>query len=142
MFELTDAAWWWLAAGVLVILELTSGTFYLLMLALGLVAAAVAAHLHLNVTVQLVTAAVVGGGTVAAWHWYRTRQMKQGSDVDAALNLDVGAQVHVEAWADDGTTRVQHRGAPWTATYSGTGQPQPGLHVIKGIKGTRLLLDR
>lgn len=139
MFELTDAAWWWAAAGVLVIMELMSGTFYLLMLALGLVAAAMAAHLHWSVAQQLATAAVVGGGTVAAWHLYRTRYMGPS---DGSLNLDVGAQVHVDAWADDGTARVQYRGAAWTATYAGTGQPQAGLHVIKGIKGTRLVLDR
>ena len=29
------ATWWWIAAGVLVAAELASGTFYLLMLALG-----------------------------------------------------------------------------------------------------------
>ncbi|NBW48225.1 MAG: NfeD family protein, partial [Betaproteobacteria bacterium] len=33
---------WWIVAGVLVAIELATGTFYLLMLALGAVAAAVA----------------------------------------------------------------------------------------------------
>jgi len=35
---------WWLVAGALVALELTTGTFYLLMLALGAAAGAVVAH--------------------------------------------------------------------------------------------------
>ncbi|NDE73495.1 MAG: NfeD family protein, partial [Betaproteobacteria bacterium] len=35
---------WWVMAGALIALELLSGTFYLLMLSLGLVAAALAAH--------------------------------------------------------------------------------------------------
>jgi membrane protein implicated in regulation of membrane protease activity len=36
---------WWLLAGTAVGVELATGTFYLLMLALGLAAAAVAAHM-------------------------------------------------------------------------------------------------
>lgn len=142
MFELTNAAWWWLAAGMLVIFELMTGTFYLLMLALGLVAGALAAHLGAGVTAQFMVAAVVGGGTVAAWHTYRVKKMRPTAADDALLNMDVGAHVHVKQWADDGTTQVQYRGAPWAAVYGGSGIPQAGLHVIKGIKGTRLVLDR
>ena len=40
----TTATFWWLAAGGLVIAELLSGSFYLLMLALGTAAGAVAAQ--------------------------------------------------------------------------------------------------
>jgi membrane protein implicated in regulation of membrane protease activity len=38
-----DATMWWVLAGVLVALELLTGTFYLLMLSLGAVAAALVA---------------------------------------------------------------------------------------------------
>ncbi|HEU6455220.1 MAG TPA: NfeD family protein, partial [Roseateles sp.] len=41
----TDATTWWIAAGVLVAIELGTGTIYLLMLAVGAVAGALAAHL-------------------------------------------------------------------------------------------------
>jgi membrane protein implicated in regulation of membrane protease activity len=44
---------WWLVAGVLVAVELLTGTFYLLMLAIGMAAAACAAHLGGNATVQI-----------------------------------------------------------------------------------------
>ena len=47
--------------------ELMSGTFYLLMLAIGALAAALAAHLGAGLTTQLVTAAVVGGLAVVLW---------------------------------------------------------------------------
>ena len=40
----TAATGWWIAAGMLVAIELLTGTFYLLMLALGCVAAALAAQ--------------------------------------------------------------------------------------------------
>ena len=42
--EFQASTLWWVLAGVLVIAELLTGTFYLLMLALGSVAAAGAAH--------------------------------------------------------------------------------------------------
>mgnify|MGYP003345071551 CR=1 FL=1 len=42
MDDLPASTLWWIGAGMLVILELLTGTFYLLMLALGAVAAAAA----------------------------------------------------------------------------------------------------
>ena len=68
------ATGWWLLAGVLVAVELLTGTFYLLALALGAAAAALAAHAGAGFTAQLVTAALVGGGSTAAWHLQRARQ--------------------------------------------------------------------
>ena len=62
---------WWVLAGAVIALELLSGTFYLLMLSLGLVGAAIAAHLGASMPIQLVVAAVVGGGSVLAWRSYK-----------------------------------------------------------------------
>ncbi|MGB6053708.1 MAG: NfeD family protein, partial [Burkholderiaceae bacterium] len=51
----------WLAmAGIVVILEMFFGTFYLLMIALGLAAGALAAFSGLTQEAQLIAAAVVG----------------------------------------------------------------------------------
>ena len=44
---MSESTLWWLLAGAAVGLELVTGTFYLLMIALGLGAAAMAAHLGL-----------------------------------------------------------------------------------------------
>ena len=43
--DLSPATFWWVLAGVLVAAELATGTFYLLMIALGAAAAAIGAHL-------------------------------------------------------------------------------------------------
>lgn len=134
---------WWVIAGALVAVELATGTFYLLMLALGAAAAALAAHLKLPVTGQLVAAALVGGGAVVAWHLQRARQpagAPAGANRD--VNLDIGERVHVDAWSDDGAARVMHRGAQWDARFAGAGTPQPGPHVIRAIEGTQLVLER
>ena len=49
---------WWVAAGVLVAVELATGSFYLLMLALGAAAAAIAAHLGFGINTPEAAAAV------------------------------------------------------------------------------------
>ena len=68
---MSESTIWWLLAGAAVALELATGTFFLLMIAVGFVAGAIFAHLGLALVGQMVIAAVVGGGAVAAWHWHR-----------------------------------------------------------------------
>ena len=51
---------WSAAAGVLIVLELFTGTFYLLMMALGLLFGALAAWLGAGMPLQTIAAAVVG----------------------------------------------------------------------------------
>src|SRR4051794_34211163 len=71
---MADSTLWWLLAGAAVAVELLTGTFYLLMLAIGLVAGALAAYSGADQTIQLVVAALVGGGAVIAWHLKRGRR--------------------------------------------------------------------
>jgi membrane protein implicated in regulation of membrane protease activity len=134
---------WWLATGVLVAVELASGTFYLLMLAIGTAAAALAAHAGLGNVGQLVAAAAIGGGAVALWHQRRRQRPPQA---DAAsnrdLHLDIGSTVHVTHWHADGTARVHYRGASWDARHAGAGTPQPGEFVVRAVEGNRLVLER
>jgi membrane protein implicated in regulation of membrane protease activity len=140
---LSEPLLWWLIAGSLILTELVTGTFYLLMLALGATAGALAAHLGLAPSAQMVSAALLGGGAVALWYNHRRRRP---ASPDAQANpdvlLDIGAQVQVEHWNDDGTTRITYRGASWQARHSGTGQPEPGPHTIERIDGSILLLRR
>jgi membrane protein implicated in regulation of membrane protease activity len=133
---------WWVLAGLMVAAELASGTFYLLMLALGAAAAALAAHAGLGFTPQLLVAAVVGGGAVAAWHVKRTRQPSPPAEANRDINLDVGEHLNVAAWGPGGTARVRYRGTDWDARWAGSGAPQPGAHVIRAVEGSQLVLDR
>lgn len=141
--EWSAATPWWIATGVLIAAELATGSFYLLMLALGLVAAALAAHLGLAFSGQLVAAALVGGGAIVAWHLRRQRQRAlPGAVSNRNFDLDVGERVSVEHWESDGTARIDYRGAQWNARYAGDGEPGPGVYVIRGIESNRLLLGR
>jgi membrane protein implicated in regulation of membrane protease activity len=133
------STWWWLAAGVLVAAELVTGTFYLLMLAVGAAVAAFAGHLGLAGSTQVVVAALAGGGATAVWHF---RRMRSPRSAPAAFNrdvlLDIGETVHVAEWQADGTARAQYRGAAWSVRFAGTGTPAPGRFVIVAIQGSQL----
>lgn len=134
---------WWLLAGGAVAAELFTGTFYLLMVALGLGAGALAAHGGLSLTGQLVAAAVVGAGAVAVWTAMRRRNapdLPAGASRD--VNLDIGEVVQVAAWEADGTAHVQYRGARWTAVPRQGLAPEPGPHRVTELIGNRLVLDK
>ncbi len=134
---------WWLTAGVLVVAELATGTFYLLMLALGAAAGALAAHAGLPLTGQIGTAALLGGGAVVVWHLRRSRQPAAlPAQANPDVNLDVGTTVQVPQWEPDGSARIHYRGSAWDARHVGASTPTPGLHVIRGVEGNRLLLER
>ena len=133
---------WWLLAGLTVAVELMTGTFYLLMLAIGLAAAALAAHLGLPTAAQIVMAALVGGGAVVAWYFIKKKRPGDPSArADRSVNLDVGETVQVDGWNADGTATVKYRGASWTAIHRPGITPSTGLHRVAELVGNRLLVD-
>jgi len=139
--DISASTFWWLAAGVAVAAELATGTFYLLMVALGMSAGALAAHLGTAAGTQLVTAAVVGGGATALWHWKRAREPRSAPvQENRDANLDIGERVHVAAWGSDGTARVQYRGTTWTARLAPGAAARPGEHRVAAVEGNWLVL--
>ena len=112
-----DLAIVWAVIGLaLVIVELLSGTFYLLMLGIAAFGAAAAAWLGFEFSVQAIVAAVVGGGGCYGVHLYRAnnraRQMPP---------IDAGMPASFEAWLDPAArlARVRYRGASWDARVEG-----------------------
>lgn len=137
------ATTWWIVVAGLVAAELATGTFLLLMLALGAAAGALAGHAGLGLPGQMIAAALTGGGAVLAWYLLRRRSRAQPSSREnQAVFLDIGCPVQVERWEADGTCFVQHRGARWSARWQGEGAPEPGAHVIRDVQGSCLILGR
>jgi len=133
---------WWLLAGGVVVAEMLTGTFYLLMMAVGLVAAALAAHMGLSSALQIIVAALVGGGAVVAWHFARRKRPGDPSPrADRSVNMDVGETILIEGWNPDGTTTVKYRGAMWTAIHRPGVTPSTGMHRVAELVGNRLLVD-
>ena len=140
---MADSTMWWIVAGGAIAVELLTGTFYLLMLAVGLVAAALAAHLGAGTPTQFMVAAVVGAGAVAGWHFVKERQPKPlAAGANRDVNMDVGETVQVDAWNSDGTASVKYRGAQWTVIHRPGNAPSPGPHRVAEVIGSRLLVDK
>ncbi len=133
---------WWIVTGVLVAVELATGSFYLLMLALGAAAAAIAAHLGLGVNAQLVVGAVIGAGAVAAWHFKRrSMPASPAAAENRDVNLDIGETVQVSDWDGQGSGSTQYRGARWQVRHMGAGTPQAGRFVIRRVEANRLFVE-
>lgn len=134
---------WWLIAGGAIVLELLSGTVYLLLLSAGFAAAAISAHAGAGLGTQLVVAAVVGVGAVIAWHLIRRkRPAEPPAAANRDINLDIGESIYVDAWNPDGTATVRYRGAQWTVVPRAGTTPAIGEHRVAEVVGSRLVVDK
>lgn len=140
---MAESTIWWVITGVTVAGEMVLGTFYMLMLALGTAAAAIAAHMGASATTQLVVAAAVGGTSAVAWYF---RKKKHSGEPQAQSNpnvvMDVGEMVLVNAWNPDGTAQVHYRGTQWTVFHRPGVSPSTGAHRVAEMVGSRLLVDK
>jgi membrane protein implicated in regulation of membrane protease activity len=135
--------WFWFGFAVLALIgEVMTGTFYLLLFALGLAAAGVTALLAGNLAWQIVTVSVVMA--VGLFVLRKTGVLKK-SEINAArnvnVNLDIGQTVEVESWTPGNTARVWYRGAYWQAGLAPGAVRQAGSYRIIEIQGSTLLLE-
>ena len=122
-----DPALLWAIVGlVLVIVELLTGTFFLLMLGVAAFGAAGAAWLGYDFPVQVIVAAVIAAVGCYAVHVYRVRNKGQ-----QMAPVDAGMPASFESWIDAGSrlARVRYRGASWEARVEGAEALQPGTTV-------------
>lgn len=128
--------YWFLLALVLVGLEMVTGTFYLLVVAIAMAVGGVAALLGMGIVWQLVLSAVTGiAGTIMLRRWKST----QSSDTSNA-SLDIGLPVKVIKWNEDGTARVFYRGAEWDAELESADTQREGTLYIAEVRGSALVL--
>lgn len=141
---MSESTIWWLLAGAAVAAELVTGTFYLLMLAVGLAVGAIAAYLGFSSVAQLLLAAAIGGGAVFGWYFYRSKSPAPlPANANRDVNLDIGEPVHVEYWNADGTATVKFRGANWTAVSSDpSASGLTGSFRIREMLGNRLVIEK
>ncbi|WP_337367337.1 NfeD family protein [Noviherbaspirillum denitrificans] len=132
-------------AGVLVVLEMFTGTFYLLMIAIGLVAGGLAALAGGGTAVQLAVAGIAGA--IATYGLRRSKWGKtsrRDAQRDPNVNLDIGQTLVVDEWAGQQggvrTARVMYRGAMWDVELDAHAQARPGTYVIREVRGNRLVV--
>jgi len=142
---MTDWIAWFALAGILVVLEMFTGTFYLLMVAIGFAAGGVAALAGAGVALQLVVAALAG--VIATYGLRRSRwgkTAKRDAQRDPNVNLDIGQMLLVEEWSEANggaqTARAMYRGAMWDVELEAGSAGRPGRYVIREVRGNRLVV--
>jgi membrane protein implicated in regulation of membrane protease activity len=135
--------WWWVLALGIGILELLSGSFYLLMIALGCAAAGAVAAVGAPMWAQFVAAALVA---LAGAAWVRRLRADAPAAVPASRNpdviADVGERVRVDGWDESRRARIRYRGTEWTAELAPGEPAAPGEYLIREVAGNRLILAR
>jgi membrane protein implicated in regulation of membrane protease activity len=117
----------WAVIGlVVVIVELLTGTFYLLMLGIAAFGAALAAWLGFEFSVQTLVAIIVAAAGCYGVHVYRARNRAQQMPP-----IDAGMPASFESWLDAGArlAKVRYRGASWEARVEGLEAIEPGATV-------------
>ena len=121
---------WAILGLALVMVELLTGTFYLLMLAVAAFGAALAAWLGQGFGVQTMVAVVIAGLGCYGVHVYRSRNASE-----QMAPVDAGQPASFENWVDQGArlARVHYRGASWDALVDGEAAVDAGalLYVLK-----------
>ena len=132
---------WAIAGLALVIVELLTGTFYLLMLGIAAFGAALAAWLGQGIGVQAIVAAVLSGFGCYGVHVYRAKNSK-----GQMPQVDAGQPASFENWVDQGArrARVRYRGASWDAQVEGEATVESGapLYVVSTHGNTLKVTDR
>jgi len=136
---------WFGLAGILVVLEMFTGTFYLLMVAIGFVAGGLTALANGTASLQLLAAGVVG--VIATYGLRRSKWGKtarRDAQRDPNVNLDIGQTLVVNEWGGGQggvqTSRAMYRGAMWDVELDAGARARPGTYVIREVRGSRLVV--
>jgi len=136
-----DAALAWLLLGlVLIVVELLTGTFYLLILGLAAGVGSLAAWYGAPLWLQTVIVAIAAGAGCYLLHKRKLAHPPKPAD----NQMDVGQTVAFESWISEPQrlARVRYRGAPWEAEVAGAGAVEPGaLLYVTGTEGSRLRIS-
>ena len=136
---------WIVVAGLLVTLEIFTGTFYLLMIAVGALAGACTAWWGGDLELQIFIAAAVGILSTIVLRrsrWGKLNKVEAARDRN--VNLDIGEIVLVDDWVTPSAgrfvSRVMYRGAMWDVDLGRGAQPTPGTFKIIEMQGSRLVV--
>jgi membrane protein implicated in regulation of membrane protease activity len=118
--------------------EMLTGTFYLLMIAIGVACGGIAGWLGASFDVQLLTSSILGAAAPLVFHQWRKRSAAAHKPDQP---LDVGEIVQIETWNADGSARARHRGTQWDAELEAPGISRNAILYIAAMRGSTLILS-
>jgi membrane protein implicated in regulation of membrane protease activity len=132
-------AWWALAGIALIIVELVSGTFLLLILGVAAFAGAAVAYFGFSFWLQALAAAALGSAGLIWVSRSHGEKLKTARGRDEHI-LDIGQMVELESWVSeaDGLARVRYRNASWDALVEGARPPGGKVFYIRSMDGNTL----
>jgi membrane protein implicated in regulation of membrane protease activity len=144
MNDMSPQTLWMVLVGLLVIAEMLTGTFYLLMLVWGAVAGEIAALLNADIVWQIVLAAVTGIVSTTCWHLYARSRRKKEAPASANPNvlIDIGSEVVVNQADLRHSGLVTYRGTLWSAKLASGEALARGRHRIVSLDRNQLVLER
>ena len=133
---------WLIIAGILLIAELVTGTFYLLMLAIAACCAWLSMKMGFDFLAQTIVFLVCAAILTVLTRHYRHR-LNARNRPNVAENLDAGQIITVHDWVD-GVGHTHYRGTEWGVEID---QPdseplQNGSYRIIRLDGTRIRVAR
>jgi membrane protein implicated in regulation of membrane protease activity len=138
---MTPTTFWIILATILAGAEMFTATFYLLVLALGAGAGALAGYFALSIEYQIVIATAVSAAGFVILRTLRPPTTASENAANPDLNIDIGSVVRIADVLADGTLRVSFRGSMWTARLATPGTPQTNIdYKIIKIDGNVLIL--
>ncbi|WP_414451674.1 NfeD family protein [Burkholderia sp. 22PA0099] len=135
------AQWfWWIGVGVLAVAELLTGTFYLLMIAIGFVAGGlvhlVGGPLHWQVAAAAIVSVLL---LVVLRRSGIGRRQKRDASANPDVNLDIGATIAVPHWQNR-RARAPYRGADWDIELAEGERDDAQLYEVRAVRGNCLIV--
>jgi membrane protein implicated in regulation of membrane protease activity len=136
-----DVSLAWLIAGfILVIVELATGTFFLLVLGIAAFAGAGVGYAGGTDVWQALVAALVAVAGIVWVHQYRKAMAPKRMQ-----GLDFGQPASFDSWVNKGAgqARVKYRDALWDAQVAGEAAGEPGeILYVTSIDGNTLKVSK
>lgn len=129
---------WWIVAGVLIVLEMLTGTFYLLVLGVVAALTGIAAWMGATFLTQLFLA--IGLLVLGLWvlKWYKAKT--HGKSPIRNNDLEKGNWVDVIEWHENGHASVRYRETKWQAVLANVDDAQLERMCIHKIQGNTLVI--
>jgi membrane protein implicated in regulation of membrane protease activity len=128
--------YWFLLCLVLLGIEMVSGTFYLLVVAIAAAVAGMSALLGMAMVGQMILSALTG---IAGILILRNSIRNQVTDA-ANFSIDIGQPVRIIKWNGDRSARVNYRGTEWDAQLESPETPSDVTLYIASMQGSSLVL--
>lgn len=134
----------WLVVGALLIVgEILTGSFYLLIFGLAAWAAAAVAYVGHGINYQLVVLlAIALVGWVLVRRYGKTWRSPSSTASD---DLDIGNEVRIDTVVDTHHMKVFYRGATWDAVVEAgdtAGARAGDVGIIRALRGNTLVVER